>query len=203
MCQLSKSETWDRLGQLAMHAHAANRAGTPILQHLPLVAGINVLNALAENASILGVSQLWLDYDAVSPFSQQLAPVPPSIVRERLSAWCPDNLRPTRLQAEISHHPWLDLFPLPRMRDNIIEAISTDNPIDEDDLCYDLVDVSTNGESGKASLIVWGSQPWDTHNWEVTVPFIKKWGGLLNGCEELIRATNYWRERRGERPIRL
>ncbi|EIT73587.1 hypothetical protein AO1008_11858 [Aspergillus oryzae 100-8] len=32
------------------------------------------------------------------------------------------GLRPTTLQRGIPHHPWLDIFPFPRMWDNLIRA---------------------------------------------------------------------------------
>jgi hypothetical protein len=37
-----------------------------------------------------------------------------------------------------------------------------------------------------------------TGGWEVTEGFLRKWGFLLEGCDELIESTNRWRALRGE-----
>jgi hypothetical protein len=47
----------------------------------------------------------------------------------------PSSLRPTDLQRSTPHHPWLDIFPLPRTRDNLIRA---GDHLDDDELCHDL-----------------------------------------------------------------
>lgn len=64
------------------------------------------------------------------------------------------------------------------------------NAEDDDD------DVTRN----RRCLIVWGD-PWDVFNWEVTPGFIKKWGWTLEGCEDLIQASNFWRASRDEEPL--
>jgi hypothetical protein len=40
-------------------------------------------------------------------------------------------------------------------------------------------------------------------NWEVSPGFLRKWGWLLNGCEEMLRATDEWRESRGEASLAI
>lgn len=35
-------------------------------------------------------------------------------------------------------------------------------------------------------------------SWEAIVALFRKWGWLLTGCLEILEATNYWRENRGE-----
>ena len=54
--------------------------------------------------------------------------------------------------------------------------------------------------SGRNGLIVWGN-PWEVENWEITPGFMQKWGWVVEGCEELLRASNKWRMSRGEDPI--
>lgn len=70
---------------------------------------------------------------------------------------------------------------------------------DEDQLCNDLVEFKdiTNEQTG---LIVW-SDPWDPTGWEVSKPFLGRWGWLVKGCVELLQSTNYWRALRGESPL--
>ena len=82
------------------------------------------------------------------------------------------------------------------MRDNFIRAC---NSIDEDDFFFDLVDIREDAGE-KANLIVWGD-PTDIRAWEASVPFLRKWGWMLCGCREILDATNYWREMRGEKRL--
>ncbi len=54
--------------------------------------------------------------------------------------------------------------------------------------------------AGRNCFIFWGD-PWDSDAWETTPGFLKKWPWIVAGCPEIIRATNKWREMRGEEPI--
>lgn len=108
----------------------------------------------------------------------------------------PSSLLPTPVQREIPHHPWLDFFPFPRMRDWLIIA---GDSFDDDELCHDLMAFWDTRNTG-ATLLVWGV-PWDPRNWEVTEAFAGKWGWLLHGSSELLASSNSWRLARGERPL--
>lgn len=109
----------------------------------------------------------------------------------------PVSLRPTRVQKAIPHHPWLDFFPLPRMRDNMIQA---GDEWDDEKLCIDIMGFWNIGSAENSGLIVWG-EPWDINNWELTEAFLKKWAWIVRGCPELMISTNKWRSKRGEKPI--
>jgi len=85
------------------------------------------------------------------------------------------------------------------MRDNMLNGIVA-GIFDEDELCADLLNVEDNREDEKPSLIVWGS-PWDPQGWEASVAFLRKWGWLINGCLEVLEATNVWRQKRGEKQL--
>ncbi|KAL7910110.1 hypothetical protein GGI35DRAFT_447880 [Trichoderma velutinum] len=50
----------------------------------------------------------------------------------------PPSFTPTRLQAEIPHPGWIDLFPSPQLRDNLILAVEEYN-INEDEILADLI----------------------------------------------------------------
>lgn len=181
-------------GQLAYMQYMMK---TPRLSYLPALIRLNAHNAIYHNACLLGfpIKGMCND-DLLSPFNA-LGPAQPL---ER-TAWesSPENLHPTDIQRSLKHHPWADLLPLPRLRDNILIA-SENGTIDEDDLCCDLMEVSRDASKVDAHLIVWG-ESWNVEMWEASEGFLRKWGGLLKGCTELIDATNRWREKRGERKI--
>jgi hypothetical protein len=56
--------------------------------------------------------------------------------------------------------------------------------------------------ASRHDMIVWG-EPYLLDSWELTPAFVRKWGRLLEGCEELIRSSNRWRESRGEEKLRI
>ena len=72
---------------------------------------------------------------------------------------------------------------------------------DEDELCVEVFHPYDQCESEeKPALIVWGESG-DIRGWEVNVAFLKKWGWLLRGCNELLQSTNAWRMQRGEKTL--
>lgn len=70
-----------------------------------------------------------MHYDAVSPF----ATLRPGYIGNQS---LPLSLQPTALQRSKEHHPWLDCFPFPSMRDNLLRAL---DGFDEDQLCLDIM----------------------------------------------------------------
>ena len=56
--------------------------------------------------------------------------------------------------------------------------------------------------AGRNGLIVWG-EPHEMRSWELTPGFLAKWAWEVEGCEELIEMSNYWRMQRGEEPMQL
>ncbi|KAJ5354325.1 hypothetical protein N7541_006889 [Penicillium brevicompactum] len=180
----------DRFAKSAIESYAR---GDPTADHLMTLTKVNVFRAFAQNIKMIGWSETWWPDDAVSKFSTALPQ--DSQTPDQLSR-IPQNLQPTRVQKTRPHHPWLDFFPLPKMRDNLIEA---GEEWDDEQLCHDIMGFW--GESSiDAGLLVWG-EPWDVRNWEVTEAFIKKWQWVIRGCPELMNATNTWRARRGEKLI--
>lgn len=184
-----------RVQQLTNQAYAEYLGRTPRPEHLLRVVQVNVFHALAQNAVALGLSTSWLLCDSISPFGQIGPPVPVTLPPSH-----PASLTPTPLQVSELHHPWVDLLPWPILRDRILH-MSAAELIDEDDLCHDIVEFdTTQGSSEKAALIVWGA-PWDPKGWEASPAFLRKWGWILENCEEILEATNYWREKRGEKKL--
>ncbi|KAH8672480.1 hypothetical protein BGZ61DRAFT_508997 [Ilyonectria robusta] len=201
-CHLVSEEKQMMVRKFAQQAYVEYVAGMHCLGNLPTLMGVNVFYALSRNATALGVTEEWLLCDGLSPFSCQ----GPGLGEYSLEAMetptisRPQSLHPTGMQLSIPHHPWIDLFPVPRFRDNVLVAITKADAIDEDELCYDMVEVTDGGVTDKAALIIWG-EPWDPRAWEVSETFLRKWGSLLEGCWEMQEATNYWRAKRGEKRL--
>ncbi|KAH7394969.1 hypothetical protein DE146DRAFT_616334 [Phaeosphaeria sp. MPI-PUGE-AT-0046c] len=135
----------------------------------------------------------WLICAAISPFGRNGESF------NHVFATVPSSLVPTSLQLATKHHPWLDLFPFPKMRDNMLVALTFLSPAEEQQLFEDIME-SDQSKNEWTGLVVWG-EPWDPRSWEVTMPFLKRWAWLINGCPEIITSTNHWRQKRGEGTI--
>lgn len=163
--------------------------GSPKTDLLISLSRLNVLRAAYDNVMAVGMTAEWLcQDDIISIFSIQGPRLPEDNI--------PSNLRPTDLQRSTPHHPWLDIFPFPRLRDNLIQV--GDN-LDDDELCHDLT-AFWDTRTSNARLLVWGV-PSCPENWEVTEEFAMKWGFFLRGCPDILKSTNKWRIQRGEKPL--
>jgi len=81
----------------------------------------------------------------------------------------PESLHPTALQLTTIHPPWIDRFPFPKMRDNMITLMGI---IIEEEFLADLF-CSTS-----FSLKPDGA-PWDPNAWIIGKEFSQKWGYLF------------------------
>ncbi|KAI9042467.1 bZIP transcription factor [Aspergillus affinis] len=166
-----------------------HRLGTPNINDLATISKLNMKRAMMDNIVVVGMTMAWVaDDDSVSIFSMTRPGFPDHTI--------PESLRPTELQRTKPHHPWLDIFPFPQIRDNLITA---QDDFDDEELCHDLMAFWDPGNS-EAAVLIWGS-PWDPRNWEVTEAFVRKWGWVLNGCLEIQESSNRWRRMRGERHL--
>jgi hypothetical protein len=168
--------------------------GSPTSEHLLVLTKVNVFRAFGHNMNLLGWNPDHMDDDAISQFNI------PSAAEASTSpdyGDMPASLHPTRIQRTIPHHPWLDFFPSPRMRDNMIQA---GDDWDDEALCHDIMGFWAHDSTAAPGLIVWG-EPWDIRNWELTEAFLKKWQWIVRGCPEIMNSTNSWRARRGEKLI--
>jgi hypothetical protein len=195
-CMAAAPRVQALMQRFAEHAYMSYMQGAPALSHLSLLVKYNATSALRRNAELLGASDEYMQWEGLSPFTKE-GPVLGLTSHQESISW-PPNLQPTKLQVSVAHHPWVDAFPWPRVRDNLLQAFEHPEICDEDELCHDICDYED--VDSRPPLIIWGS-PWDHRNWEVTHEFLVKWGWLLSGCGEILEVSNYWRAKRGERPI--
>ncbi|OJJ45784.1 hypothetical protein ASPZODRAFT_167513 [Penicilliopsis zonata CBS 506.65] len=106
----------------------------------------------------------------------------------------PPSLQPTPLQKSTRHPAWVDIYPSPVMRDNIILSFRT---TDASALCARF---SAEILSDEVGILVWGD-PWDIGAYEVTESFLRRWAFLFRGEPAIIEGSNRWRELRGEPPL--
>lgn len=82
----------------------------------------------------------------------------------------PEALQPTPLQLTVPHYSWIDRWPFPRLRDNLILSMTS---IDMSEFFGDLFEMDT------FALRQGAAQPWDTSQWMIYPEFAKKWGFLF------------------------
>ncbi|KAL7947038.1 hypothetical protein V8C42DRAFT_319486 [Trichoderma barbatum] len=161
----------------------------------------NIIRGLIANANLVNYpwSTVCQD-DSLSCFS----PHTPNLDLSTSQSTLPASLHPTPLQHEEIHHPWLDLIPSARFRDNILRRLATASQEwdFETELCEDVTGAGHLQLScSRPGFMIWGENSWDTCNWEVTEEFAQKWHDLIDGCCDLIASTNDWRKKRGELPF--
>ncbi|KAH8900516.1 hypothetical protein GQ53DRAFT_862786 [Thozetella sp. PMI_491] len=170
------------------------------LDHLIPLVQYNVARALYTNICILSMQDLF-EQDCGHLFLD--LPAFPSASSGRL----PESLSPTPIQCTVPHNPWLNICPDRQLRDNLIIA-SAAGIIDINEMELDITGFVCAGILGEvdgagsavAGVIVW-KDPWRVEGWELTESFVHKWAVVLQGCSDLMRATNYWRQLRGEDPL--
>jgi hypothetical protein len=124
----------------------------PDHQFLPFVC-MSIYEALYQNGHIMGLS-----CSAASPAKSR--PVSSNV---------PFSLHPTPYQMATVHLAWIDRFPFPHMRDNLILLSGT---YDDDEFIHDLFTIPT-------FKIKPGHAPWDPSAWLMQQAFSDKWGYLL------------------------
>jgi len=182
--QAARETYWAQL-KAQVAEGAANNVQSP---HLLLpVAQFNIMRAIFDNATRMGLTWDILSDDIASYFN----------IAGPVTLELPPSLEPSDTQKRIVHHPWIDLIPISSVRDALLLQRDT---YDEDQLCGDFYGIC--GPSPEVGLLVWG-EAWDPSAYEVSERVFKKWSGLFRDCPELLKSTNYWRRKRGEKPLRL
>jgi hypothetical protein len=168
--------------------------------HLLNLVHHNVQRAFLTNMLILGIPSIMGCHNLAPGEGKRVFALPATVTT------VPPSLAPTGLQRSTPHKPWIDVFPVPALRDALITAEAR---IAHWEMCADLVGLATEvvdddgnripvAPDERRGLVVWG-EPWDVGAWEVTEGFARTWGWLLReGCGELKRATDRWRAARGE-----
>ncbi|KAI0120700.1 hypothetical protein BJ170DRAFT_646450 [Xylariales sp. AK1849] len=154
--------------------------------HLLTLVRYNVYRGFALNALSIGLDPRTLHDDILSCFSHNTVHATKTL---------PPPLQPTETQMALPHHPYIDIFPVRAVRDNLLRAGDT---FSHDELCADFSGMNDSVEH--TGLIIWG-EPWDPMGWEISVQIARKWAWLFVGCEEFLRATDFWRCKRGEPPL--
>lgn len=140
----------------------------------------NTTRALVINARFIGVIR-----ELMAPGSQsQLTSRSVSVLAYNS---LPPSLKLTHLQLTISHHPWINILPLPEICDNLL--CYDESSYDKKELCRDLRGFQAVADSYRG-MIIWGA-PWDSQGWEVTDAFATKWPWVINGCHQLLKSTSY------------
>ncbi|CAG9938636.1 unnamed protein product [Clonostachys rosea f. rosea IK726] len=179
----------DDFERAAVHAYTS---GSPRIDLLFNLTQFNVMRGLFINMAAIGYNPSLFTDASGTVSDTAISPLTIPGATPAVSSMT-SHLRPTSLQLTVKHHPWIDLWPFPAMRDNIL---SRGEEYDDTELCLDLVE-NYCGPSGMSGFRVWGD-PWSPENWEISEEFLMKWGWVVAGCSELLIATDYWRERRGE-----
>ncbi|KAH6711174.1 hypothetical protein DL95DRAFT_399772 [Leptodontidium sp. 2 PMI_412] len=192
LCKSTSTQNQRILSELENWIISNRHLGSPCSDQLLVLVKFNVFRALISNSTTLAFhAENVMNDDALSPFNS-------ASIFQNFTLAIPLSLHPTELQCQIPHHPWIDLLPIPRMRDNLLRA---GDSYDDIELCGDLVGFF-NSPIARTGMVIWGD-PWDVDGWEVTEPFLERWGWTIRGCGRLFESTNRWREKRGERPLRF
>jgi hypothetical protein len=131
----------------------------------------NVLRAMFTNIVVLGLTMNDIKGDVESRFNRVSPYLDTNSSNDLAMKQLPPALRPTMLQMSITHHPWIDPFPLPSFRDALLLANGLYNEVE---LCNDLIGQCGYRSAGQVGIIVWG-EPWDLYGWETTKSFARKW----------------------------
>ncbi|KAJ5465169.1 uncharacterized protein N7458_000855 [Penicillium daleae] len=112
-CIVGAPEMPQLMFQFESAASDSYRESSPNLDHLLSLPKINVQHAITDNIRSIGMTMEWTKKDdAISIFNAHV----PGFSDLHI----PFDLQPTEVQKRVPHHPWLDFFPSPTLRDNLI-----------------------------------------------------------------------------------
>jgi hypothetical protein len=138
------------------------------------------------NAAMMGLTMALLAEDIISPFN----------ICGPITSNLPPALQPTCLQKSIIHHPWIDLWAVPSVRDTLLRNFQQ---YSDDELCHDLFGGSSDCNQ-PTGLVIW-SEAWEEFGYEISESVFRKWEWLWKECPQLLQSTNYWRAQRGEEAL--
>lgn len=168
-----------------------NQQTGQVWDELAVLINRNFMLAAQSNAQHIGV-------DMAALRSGRALQLP-----KNASQACPPALAPVKLQYEVTHDPIIDAIPHPRLRSNILRA-AMNHQLDIAALAKSLRSSGAfelcNGTWKRTGVTVWSASE-VLSSWELSESFVWRWLILLEGCDDLIAATNAWRGQRGERPL--
>lgn len=199
-----------------------NEIPLPADHKLISLIAYNVCRAIISNKQALGRAFIFLDIggNPTLPLpTESASECGVAIIRPAVSNLIP-CLLPTLLQMNCLHPTWMDVFPFPKMRDNLIRG---QHSFDHKSFFQDVVGTSSSLEppctrppqeimmtmsspwrehsnttiSYGNGLILWG-EPHLMESWEVTPHFLVKWEWVFQGCREIVEVSNIWRMTRGD-----
>ena len=164
----------DRLAQRARRRRLADRSSSSPRQSCTSATSATIAtisppadgHAVSQSQRPLTVSAALWQNGAMMGLSCSVC-VPS--VSKRVDASIPESLQPSDIQLNTIHHPWIDRFPFPKMRDNMILLTSV---INEDEFLEDLL-------CSASFTITDGGEPWDPAAWKIEPEFAAKWGYLF------------------------
>lgn len=191
-CEPDSERTEWFIQNFTTSAHQSLAHGSPRLDMLLSLIQFNTTRALVLNARIMGIASEFMLRNARSWVTCN------GIDNPALHS-LPPSLHPTILQLTLSHHPWIDILPFPRIRDNLL--MYDEDSYDKKELCRDLRGF-LEAPNARGGMLAWGDS-WDPESWEVTEAFLEEWPWAVRDCAELLASTNRWRAIRGEHALRL
>ena len=151
---------------------------------------LKLLRGCMMIAKRLNIEDLLWSFESTSPFTD---PSLAGLAFDHL----PINLRPTKTQQLIPHHPMFDILVWPSVRDKLILVFSQDpelrppvaaSPTAMLDLVYDI-------EDSAEGVRIWGDDPCLAESWEVGAALFNKWWWSLD--KNIIGRSNELRRERG------
>ncbi|KAJ5301800.1 hypothetical protein N7508_006663 [Penicillium antarcticum] len=147
----------------------------------------NILRAMFANAKIMGLTMELLNEDIASQFN----------IVGQSTFHLPASLLPSESQKQIVHHPWVDIIPILSLREALLIR---EDICEEDEFCGDLYGICAS--TNEVGLRVWGDA-WNPRAYEASEYLLRKWNWIAEECPDLVRSTNYWRRKRGEKTLFL
>jgi hypothetical protein len=158
---------------------------------LPIPA-LTLLRACLTIATRLGIAmQLW-DCNSLSPFYAGSCPPLEHAAESSASssgssngtdvdiASLPENLRPTRTQRQLPHHPLLDILPWPSVRDKLIMCFAQPAELRPARLGMEQLVADLEDEADGVVVKAGGAGPWEVERWEVGKALEKRWWFVLD-----------------------
>jgi hypothetical protein len=171
--------------------HEVATTSFPDTSLLPIPA-LTLLHASLTIAARLGIAmQIW-DCASISPFYTRYCPSLDDASENSVSsttcgsgididiASLPENLRPTRTQRLLSHHPLLDILPWPSVRDKLIMYFSQPVGLRPAELGMGQLVADLEDEAEGVVVRAGGTEPWEVKNWEVGRALEKRWWFVLD-----------------------